>query len=206
MEIMGSRLTMRAFLSHSSADKLLSTTIYRKLRDEAVAVWFDQLELRPGDSLLKKIDEGISTSDFLLALVTDNSKHSAWVDKEIAIALTQEINGKGPRVIPLLLKGCEIPTILADKYHVEVDEHADGVREVIPAIFRDSYIFDISLAAEDLSCDERKLREELYEYTRTKYGDLRVRIDNRHFNARVMEIADKATSLHETSRPSSRSD
>ena len=103
---------MRAFLSHSSADKPLAATIYRSLRDEAVAVWFDRLELRPGDSLLKKIADGISGSDYLLALVTDNSKSSAWVEKEITIALTQEINGKGPKVIPLLLKGCDIPTIL----------------------------------------------------------------------------------------------
>jgi len=189
---------MQAFLSHSSDDKALATTIERLLRDEAVAVWFDRLELRPGDSLLKKIGEGISSSDFLLVLVTDNSMRSAWVEKEIEIALTQEINGKGPKVIPLLHKGCEIPAILADKYYVTIDEHANGAREIIPAIFRDSYIFDISLNAEELGYDEQKLQEELYEYTRTKYNNLRVRIDNRNFNAKVMEIVDKATSLHAT--------
>jgi len=91
---------MRAFLSHSSADRDLATTIYRSLRDQALPVWFDRLELQPGDSLLKKIVEGISESDYLLALVTDESKNSAWVEKEITIALTQEIHGTGPKVIP----------------------------------------------------------------------------------------------------------
>lgn len=192
---------MRAFLSHSSADKPLATTIYRSLRDEAVAVWFDRLELRPGDSLLKKIADGISSSDYLLALVTDNSKSSAWVEKEITIALTQEINGKGPKVIPLLLKGCDIPTILADKYYVMIDAHGGGIREIIPAIFRDSYILDILLKSNSLICDEQNLQEELYEYTRTKFPDLRVRIDNQRFNQKVIDIADQTASLPGTPPP-----
>jgi TIR domain len=192
---------MRAFLSHSSADKPLATLIYRSLRDEAVAVWFDRLELRAGDSLLKKIADGISSSDYLLALVTDNSKSSAWVEKEITIALTQEINGKGPKVIPLLLKGCDIPTILADKYYVTIDEHGGGIGEIIPAIFRDNYILDVLLKPDSLICDERNLQEELYEYTRTKFPELRVRIDNQHFNQKVIGIVNRTASLPGTPPP-----
>ena len=192
---------MRAFLSHSSADKPLAIKIYRSLRDQAVAVWFDRIEMRPGDSLLKKIAEGISDSDYLLVLVTEISKRSPWVEKEVTIALTQEIQGTGPKVIPLLLEGCDIPTILADKYYVSIDQKGTGVEEVIPAIFRDSYILDIDLKPDDLTCDDRNLQEELYEYTRTEFGDLRVRINNRHFNQKVIEIVDKVSALPGTPEP-----
>jgi hypothetical protein len=192
---------MRAFLSHSSADKPLATQIYRALRDQAVDVWFDRLELRAGDSLLKKIAEGIGSAEYLLVLVTDDSKRSAWVEKELSLALNQEVNGRGLKVIPLLLEGCEIPTILADKIYVPINERGGGISEIIPAIFRDSYILDLNLNADDLLCDERMLQEELYEYTRSVFADLHVRIENHGFNKKVMDISEKTVALLGTPLP-----
>lgn len=188
---------MRAFLSHSSADKSLAIHIYRALRDQAVDVWFDCLELRAGDSLLTKIADGIGNAEFLLVLVTENAKASAWVKKELSIALAQEVNGTGPKVIPLLLQGCEIPTILADKLYVSIDESGAGVGDIFPAIFRDSYILDIRFNADDLTCDERTLQEELYEFTRSAYPDIHVRIDNHSFNQKVIDVAAKSAALHD---------
>jgi hypothetical protein len=185
---------MRAFLSHSSADRLLATEIYRALRDQAVDVWFDRVELRPGDSLLQKIGEGIGNAEHVLVLVTDASRASRWVEKELSIALAREINGSGPRVIPLLLEGCEIPTILADKLYVPVDQRGGGIQGVIPAIFHDSYIADITLGEKDLASDDRTLQENFYEYTRTKYRDLHVHIHNAGFNTKVIDIAERAMS------------
>lgn len=192
---------MRAFLSHSSADKPLATMIFRILRDKAIDVWFDRLELRAGDSLLKKIAEGIGNAEYLLILVTENSKTSAWVEKELSIALTQEVNGVGPKVIPLLLKGCDIPTILADKIYVPIDEHGAGIGEIFPAIFRNSYIFDISLNAGDLTCDVRALQEELYEFTRSAFVDLHVRIENHGFNQKITDITEQSVASPETPPP-----
>jgi hypothetical protein len=192
---------MRAFLSHSSADKQLATLIYRALRDQAVDVWFDRLELRAGDSLLTKIAEGIGSAEYLLVLVTENSKASPWVQKELSIALTQEINGTGPKVIPLVLRGCEIPTILADKLYVPVDDRGGGIPEIFPAIFRDSYILDIRLNVDDLTCDKRTLQEELYEFTRSKFADLHVRIGNHAFNQKVIDIAEQSAALPSTPPP-----
>jgi hypothetical protein len=188
---------MRAFLSHSSIDKPLATKIYRSLRDQPVSIWFDRLEMRPGDSLLAQIAEGINKSDYLLVLVTENSKRSSWVEKEVTIALTQEIQGRGPKVIPLLMKGCEIPTILADKYYISIDKQGRGIEQITTAIFRNSYILDIAFNANDLSCDISNMQEELYEFIRSDLKDLRVRIDTRNFNEKVIDIAAKTILLPE---------
>jgi len=192
---------MRAFLSHSSADKPLATAIYRSLRNQAVSIWFDRLELRPGDSLLKGIADGIGNSDCLLVLVTETSNQSRWVEKEVGIALTQEVEGKGPRVIPIVVNGCSVPTMLADKIYVSVDQDGNGSQEIVPAVFRDSYILDIALTPDTLECDERGLREELYEFTRGKFETLRVRIENRNFNRKVIEIVTRSGSLPEMPGP-----
>jgi hypothetical protein len=42
-------------LKETSNDNTLTKKINRFLRDLAVPVWFDRIELRPGDSLMTKI-------------------------------------------------------------------------------------------------------------------------------------------------------
>ncbi len=184
---------MKAFISHSSSDKPLATIVYRYLRDAGVDIWFDRLEMRPGDSLIEKISEGIENSDFLLFLISDSSKSSQWVKKELNIALTLEMNGKGPKVIPVLIGDTEIPTIVADKYHLTIGEDGSGSKELISAIFRESYILDIFLNTDDLTVDTERLRNDLYEYSRSKYKSLNIRIENREFNSKIRSIVRKAS-------------
>lgn len=192
---------MRAFLSHSSADNDLAWKIYRWLRDQAVSVWFDRIELRPGDSLLSKIAAGITRANVLLVLVTKSSIRSPWVEKELSIALTQEVQGTGPKVIPLLVKDCEIPTILADKLYISIDKEQSEFDELIPAIFRDSYILDITLHPRNLGLDISNLRENLHEYYRSNFNSIRVRINNHDFNKKVSEIAEKTILLKSPPAP-----
>jgi hypothetical protein len=136
---------------------------------------------------MTSIANGITESDYLLVLITENSKNSRWVEKEIAIALTKEVNGTGPKVIPILLKNCEIPTILADKIYVPIDKEGLGFAEIIPAIFRDSYILDLSLRPANLELDIPNLREDLHEFYRSNFNSIRIRIDNHNFNKKVRE-------------------
>jgi len=185
---------MRAFLSHSSADNVLAKKIYTWLRDQAVSVWFDRIELRPGDSLLKSIAQGITHADALLVLVTENSNNSPWVEKEVGIAVTKEMNKTGPRVIPIRYKDCPLPTMLVDKIYITVDQTGTGFADIIPAIFRDSYILDIILNEQSLGLDVDSLKNDLYEYVRSKFDSIRIRITEHNFTSKVITIASKASS------------
>jgi hypothetical protein len=189
------------FLSHSSADNDLAWKMYRWLRDRAVSAWFDRIELQPGDSLLSKIAAGITSADVLLVLVTKSSIRSPWVEKELSIALTQEVAGTGPKVIPLLARDCEIPTILADKLYISIDKEQSEFDELIPAIFRDSYILDITLHPQNLGLNISNLRDNLHDYYRSNFNSIRVRINNHDFNKKVSEIAEKTISAEDTPAP-----
>ncbi len=178
---------MKAFLSHSSADNALATRLFRFMRDQAVDVWFDRVELRPGDSLLGEIGAGIESADFLLALLTEKSVASPWVQKELTIALNREISGKKPRVIPLVVEPCPVPTIVSDKLYLSIRSNQADFPDLIPALFRDSFILDLPLSPE-LTLNRESLRSELYEFTRSRFLSLQARIDNHGFNERVKEI------------------
>ena len=123
-----------AFLCHSSADKPTAERLARDLRDGGVDVWFDQWEIAPGDSLRRKIDEGIEGAQFFFALISPESLQSEWVRTELDAAVVRRISGRS-RLVPLLLNIAdgEVPATLAATRWVRIggDSYEVGLRELI---------------------------------------------------------------------------
>jgi hypothetical protein len=103
---------MKVFISYSTKDQSLANKLYDELQDRAISAWIDRMEIRPGDSLIKKIKEGIGSADALLVLITKNSVRSKWVQKEVRIASSLQKKEEGPRIIPLVIAPCKIPNSL----------------------------------------------------------------------------------------------
>jgi hypothetical protein len=53
------------FLSHSAKDKEVVCTVAERLRADGVRVWLDEWEIRPGDSIPAKIEDGLEHSRVL---------------------------------------------------------------------------------------------------------------------------------------------
>jgi hypothetical protein len=109
----------RIFLSHNSKDKRFVKRLGRYLSENGVKVWIDEAEIKVGDSLIHKISEGIKDMDFLGVILTPNSISSNWVQKELEIAITLEIDNRHIKVLPILYKDCEIPIFLKDKVYAD---------------------------------------------------------------------------------------
>lgn len=50
------------FLSHSEKDKAVVRPLAERLRNDGLKVWFDEWEIKPGDSIQAKIKEGLEQS------------------------------------------------------------------------------------------------------------------------------------------------
>ena len=107
------------FLSHNVRDKPFVRRLAGDLSLAGVTVWLDEAEIKVGDSLLGKIQDGILGSDYLGVVLSPNSIGSGWVQRELEIALSQEIEGKTVKVLPLLLGDCQIPPYLAGKLYAD---------------------------------------------------------------------------------------
>jgi hypothetical protein len=68
-----------------------------------------------GDSLLEKIEKAISELDYLGVVISPYSAGSDWVMREVKIAMSEEVAGQRVKVLPLLLRGGELPPILTGK-------------------------------------------------------------------------------------------
>ena len=105
----------KIFLSHSSKDKEFVRRLASDLTMSNVPVWFDEWELKVGDSINKKIGEGLKESGWLAVVISNNSIKSSWVEKELNVGLTTELEKKQVFVLPLVIDDCEIPIFLRDK-------------------------------------------------------------------------------------------
>ena len=70
------------FLSHSSKDKAVVRAVAERLRAEGLRVWFDEWESKPGDSVPKKIDDGLEDSRVLVLCMSANAFGSDWTRLE----------------------------------------------------------------------------------------------------------------------------
>ena len=122
------------FLSHSSVDKEFVRELNKILEDNGVKCWIDEAEIMIGDSLIKKIDEGIKVADYVAVILSPNSIKSPWVEKELEIAITKEVESGNTKVLPLLIENCEIPGYLKGKKFGDFrtsSKSISGLRELL---------------------------------------------------------------------------
>jgi hypothetical protein len=108
------------FICHSHADKPFARKLAVALAGNGFRVWIDEAEIRVGESLIGKIESGISGVTHLLVLLSKASVQSAWCREELRMALSRQIGGKGIRVLPLLLEDCDLPGFLQEKKYADL--------------------------------------------------------------------------------------
>lgn len=117
---------MGVFISYSSKDKAFVERLSNKLVENRVGVWLDKWEMKPGDSLIDKIQGGLEDSSYLLVVLSKNYVESEWCRKEQNAGLMREINSKQVVVIPILLEDCTIPTFLQEKVYADFSKDFDA--------------------------------------------------------------------------------
>ena len=60
-------------------------------------------------------------SEYVVAVVSENSVKSRWCSKELSLALTEGLGREGVKLLPLRLGNVKMPATLADVYYLQVD-------------------------------------------------------------------------------------
>jgi hypothetical protein len=107
------------FISYSSKDREFVERLARDLMARGLRVWWDRLEMKVGDSLNRKIQEGILRSSWLAVVLSPDSVASRWVEKQLNAALERELQKEDVFVLPILYRTCAIPLFLRDKVYAD---------------------------------------------------------------------------------------
>ena len=89
------------FISHASEDKIeIADELATLLRNKGLKVWYDKFVLTWGDSLSRKISEGISNSKFGIVILSYNFFSKEWPQQELDALFNKELLG-GKVILPI---------------------------------------------------------------------------------------------------------
>jgi WD40 repeat protein len=107
------------FLSHSSKDKPIVRDIARRLKKDGIRVWLDEEQIKPGDNIPAKIEEGLEHSRVLLLVMSANAFGSDWAKLESYTFRFRDPLNKERRFIPLRLDDAPVKGSLAQFLYIE---------------------------------------------------------------------------------------
>lgn len=82
------------FISHASEDKdEVVRPLAEALRGNGLSVWYDEFELRIGDSLRRKIDKGLANSRFGVIVLSQTFIKKGWPNYELDGLITRANTG-----------------------------------------------------------------------------------------------------------------
>ncbi|MDR6689978.1 hypothetical protein J2X55_000877 [Microbacterium sp. 1154] len=133
--------TWDVFISHASEDKAaVAIPLAEALEHRGVSAWLDKAELRIGQSLRRRIDQGLSASRFAVVVLSPAYFAKGWPQYELDGIVTLNVAGK-QTLLPIWhdVDHAEVASrspSLADKVarstvDTEVEAIADEIAEVV---------------------------------------------------------------------------
>jgi hypothetical protein len=133
--------TWDVFISHASEDKrTVVLPLAEALRRAGLHVWLDQTEITLGDSLRRKITEGLTRSGFAIVVLTPAFLAKRWPLDELDALLALEEGGR-KRVLPVTygLTHEELSNaqpLIADRVSISADQDLDAVVAAIRQVIK----------------------------------------------------------------------
>jgi len=120
------------FISHAFEDKEFARALADALTEEGCRVWFDEFELKVGDSLRRSINLGLSRSRFGIVVLSPNFFAKEWTQKELD-ALTARETKRKKIILPIwhnvsIQEVRKYSPILADRLAIN---SATGIQEMV---------------------------------------------------------------------------
>jgi hypothetical protein len=119
----GEGTKVRVFLSYSSRDRNEALAAKRTLEAAGCEVWLDVLAITIAAQLDEELFRNIDRANVFCLLLSPTSVASPWVEREIERALGQQ--ARGLKVLPVILRPCDIPDALGGLVGLDAGEGLD---------------------------------------------------------------------------------
>ena len=122
----------KAFLSFGWEDRDLAKRIAESLQANGIDTWWAEWEIRAGDSLRRKIDEGLRDCTDFLVLLTPASIDKPWVNQEMDAGFVRKVESQA-RFIPIRhgLAVTALPPLLRGMLSPALEDFDSDIRQLI---------------------------------------------------------------------------
>jgi len=110
---------MKAFLSHTSADKDLVRLVHTKL--ESQNAWFDEADIENGESIPEKVNAGLRNATHYILFWSKKASESNWVRAELNAAFVRMMADKCKFMV-FLLDRTQLPELLQPYKYDYIDK------------------------------------------------------------------------------------
>lgn len=114
------------FLSHSSKDKSKVDEIFNEVEKSDIRVWYDKYEIKPGDSITDKINDGLDSSDVGIICISNNflNSSSGWTKSELNYFIQRRMRSGKKDFICLNfdVPHDELPPLVQDYKYIDMEE------------------------------------------------------------------------------------
>jgi TIR domain len=80
----------------------------------ALDLWYDKREIKVGDSIVEKINDGLSNATHLIVILPAVAVGKPWVKRELSSSLMRQLGNRSIKLLPVLREDCVLPPLLAD--------------------------------------------------------------------------------------------
>ncbi|MDX3663076.1 toll/interleukin-1 receptor domain-containing protein [Streptomyces sp. ID05-26A] len=124
------------FVCHKLVDKVEVEKLVREIEQRGHRVWYSSSEIKIGDSIVGKINEGLAGADYVVACFSEADCSSSWMAAEWMSTLARQVEGDSVKLLTALFAGGKPPAILADKRYADLSQDWVAGVELLCAALR----------------------------------------------------------------------
>lgn len=128
----GAAIADSYFLSYSRSDERVALRFARDLRAAGIAMWVDQLDIRPSEHWDRAIERAVRECRGLVVILSPRSAASDNVADEISFAIDH-----GKSVLPVMIERCGLPLRITRMQLVDATGNYERALEQCLAALRD---------------------------------------------------------------------
>jgi hypothetical protein len=128
-----------AFITYASEDKdSIARPLALELRRRGWSVWFDEFELKVGDNVVGRINQGLAESRMIIVILSRAFPGKTWPKRELSAVMAREISESRSLLIPVLheISATELTELLPALSNRLAINSAVGIRGMVDELER----------------------------------------------------------------------
>lgn len=119
------------YVSYATEDRAFVDKLVTGLNTSVRRLWYERHEILVSDSVIAKINGGITAADYVILVLSPASTRTSWVVAAITAIATRRLADGEVRLLPIVKEQCDLPPLLQNLRYADFRESfCSGLNEL----------------------------------------------------------------------------
>ena len=129
------------FICHASEDKPdVVRPLYERLESEGFKIWYDEAEIKWGDSITERVNWGLIHSRYVVVVLSESFLEKRWPNREFNSVVNTESSSGVVKVLPLVVGNGVVEKKIIDAYPLISDKRylkwSNNQSEIVEELYK----------------------------------------------------------------------